>query len=182
MAFLDDLYVSCNPDRVVPIFGVLQRELWTHSRIQIHLGKTQIWNRGGVEPPGWHRLAADARVSDPDAIVWRGDHTLPPERQGIRVLGTPLGSPQFVSKELEKVATNHQVLLDRIPHVQDLQSAWLLLLFCASPRPNYILRMLHPVATREFASQHDLSVKRCLEQILHTTRSLSKHGLLLVCL
>ena len=67
------------------------------------------------------------------------------------------------------MATNHQVLLDRIPHVQDLQSAWLLLVFFASPRPNYILRMLHPVATREFARQHDLSAKRCLEQILHTT-------------
>ena len=169
MVFLDDLYVSCNPDRVAPISDVLRRELWTHSRIQIHLGKTQIWNRGGVESPGWHRLAADAWASDPDAIVWRGDHTLPPEHQGVSALGTPLGSPQFVSKELEKVATNHQVLLDRIPHVQDLQSAWLLLLFCASPRPNNILRMLHPVATREFARQHDLSVKRCLEQILHTT-------------
>ena len=74
-AFLDDIYVTCSPGRVVPIFNTLRRELWMHSRIQIHLGKTQVWNRGGVEPPGWQRLAADAQASDPDAVVWRGDHT-----------------------------------------------------------------------------------------------------------
>ena len=96
-AFLDDIYVTCSPGRVVPIFNTLRRELWMHSRIQIHLGKTQVWNRGGVEPPGWQRLAADAQASDPDAVVWRGDHTLPLENQGLLVLGTPLGSPAFVS-------------------------------------------------------------------------------------
>ena len=52
MAFLDDIYVSCNPDRVVSIFNLLRHELRTLSRIQIHVEKTQIWNRGGVEPPG----------------------------------------------------------------------------------------------------------------------------------
>ena len=67
------------------------------------------------------------------------------------------------------MASKQQVLLDRIPHVSDLQCAWLLLLFCASPRPNYILRMLHPCATRKFAIQHVASVKRCFEQLLHTT-------------
>ena len=51
--------------------------------------------------------------------------------------------------------------LDLIPQVQDIQTAWLLLLFCAVPRPNYFLRMLHPEATRVFAAQHVSSVKRC---------------------
>ena len=148
MAFMDDLYVSCIPDRVVPIFDVLRRELWVHSRIQIHLGKTQIWNRGGVEPLGWHRVAADAWVSDPDAIVWRGDHTLPPEHQGVRVLGTPLGSPQFVSKELEKVANNHQVLLDRIPtcprFAECVASASLLCLSSTKLHPSDVAHSCHP--------------------------------------
>ena len=53
-AFLDDLYAICRPDRVVPIFNLIQRELWTHSRIEVHLGKTQMWNRGGFEPLGCH--------------------------------------------------------------------------------------------------------------------------------
>ena len=87
MAFLDNVNVSCKPDKVVPIFHILRHELWSHSRIQIHLEMTQILNKCGVEPPSWHRLAADARMSDRDAIVWRGDHTLPPERQGSLPLG-----------------------------------------------------------------------------------------------
>ena len=96
----------------------------------------------------------------PSTYLWQDDaggvHKIHQNERSKQVSCNPdrvLGSPQFVSKELEKVATNHQVLLDRIPHVQDLQSAWLLFLFCASPRPNCILQMLHPDATREFASQ-----------------------------
>ena len=76
-AFLDDVYAVCCPDRVVPIFNLSQRELWIHSRIEVHLGKTQVWNRGGFEPPGCHLLTEAARRLDPTAIVWRGDHTLP---------------------------------------------------------------------------------------------------------
>ena len=49
-AFLDDVYAVCCPDRVVPIFNLFQRELWIHSRIEVHLVKTQVWNRGGFEP------------------------------------------------------------------------------------------------------------------------------------
>ena len=85
------------------------------------------------------------------------------------VLGMPLGSVEFVQRELAEISVKHQSLLDRIPQVQDLQSGWLLLLFCAVPTPNYFLRMLHPEATRVFAAQHDSSVERCLEQLLHTT-------------
>ena len=91
-AFLDDVYARCSPDRVIPIFNLLRRELWYHSRIQIHLGR---WNQGGVEPAGWEALTADARMSDPQAIVWRGDQSLPLEDQGL----LPLRKP-FVKKEL----------------------------------------------------------------------------------
>ena len=82
--------------------------------------------------------------------------------KGLLVLGTSLGSPEFVDKELGKVASKQQMLLNRIPHVSDMQCAWLLLLFCASPHPNYILRM--HLCTSQFAIRHDDSVKRCFEQ------------------
>ena len=81
-AFLDDIYLVCSPDRVLPIFQALEIELWVHSRIQIHQGKTQLWNKGGVPPLGWETLAAHAWGSDPDAIVWRGDRSLPEDQQG----------------------------------------------------------------------------------------------------
>ena len=167
LAFLDDIYARCSPDRVIPVFNLLRRELWCHSRIQIHLGKTQLCNQGGVELAGLEALTADARMSDPQAIVWRGDRSFPLEDQRLLVLGTPLGSPQFVKKELEKISTKHRSLMEKIPLFADLQCAWLLLVFCAAPRPNNVLRMLHPSATHEFATPHDASVKRCFELLLH---------------
>ena len=52
--------------------------------------------------------------------------------------------------------------------MQDLQSAWLLLLFCAAPC-RITSSALHPDVTRVFAAQHICSIRRCLEQLLHTT-------------
>ena len=42
---------------------------------------------------------------------------------------------------------SHGRLLDRIPSLPDLQSAWLLLLMCAAPRSNYPLPSLAPSLT-----------------------------------
>ena len=44
-----------------------------------------------------------------------------PEECGIRVLRTPLGTNDFVRSQLEATEAAHQVLLQRIPAVQDLQ-------------------------------------------------------------
>ena len=91
-AFLDDLYVSCQPARVAEIHRVMRIELWTHSKISIHHGKTKLWNKAGILPSG----------------------------------------------------TDHDVLLERIPAVPDLQAAWLLLSYCASARANFALRTVRP--------------------------------------
>ena len=47
LAFHDDLYVvTPDPDRLQVLYGIVQRELWVHSRIRINEGKTQVWNSG----------------------------------------------------------------------------------------------------------------------------------------
>ena len=51
---------------------------------------------------------------------------------GMKVLGTPLGHPDFVQAHLDKLTAQHQILLDRIPHVEDTQAAWLLLVHCGT--------------------------------------------------
>ena len=50
--------------------------------------------------------------------------------------------------------------------LDDLQASWLLLLFCASPRSNYILRTTAPALATEFAAEHDVAVTSCLRQLL----------------
>ena len=166
LAFLDDIYVVCRPERVVDIHNILRGQLWHHARIQVHQGKTQVWNRGSVEPTHMEALQHAARALDPDAVVWRGDPDLPTRDQGVVILGTPLGHADFVEDHLRSKIAAHQTLLERIPAVGDLQAAWLLLLFCASARANFLLRALPPRATQEYATQHDDSLRQCLSSLL----------------
>ena len=73
-AYLDDLHVMCDPKRVAEAHSILDKELWRHARIQVHQGKTKIWNKGGLAPVGWEDLELRTRVVDP---VWRGNSDIP---------------------------------------------------------------------------------------------------------
>ena len=166
-AYLDDIYVVTEPGRVRTVITLLENALWQRAGISIHQGKTKIWNRAGVEPPGCQILERLARVVDPSAHVWRGPD-LPPHLQGIKILGTPVGHPEFVRAHLERIGQDHQILLDRIPLLQDVQAAWLLFLHCASARANYVVRVVEPVSTLNFYETHDERLWNCLEAILQT--------------
>ena len=45
---------------------------------------------------------------------------MPCHQQGLKVLGTPFCHPEDVWQFLEKVTTKHDLLLSRIPMVDDL--------------------------------------------------------------
>ena len=115
-AFLDDVWVESAPDRVSEVYATLQTELWRHSRIRVHDGKTQVWNRGGIRPPGCDALDRAARAVNPDhTTVWRGSVDAATHEQGIKVLGTPLGHDDFIRAHLEQIVQEQAVLLERIP-------------------------------------------------------------------
>ena len=78
-----------------------------------------------------------ASKEGPDAVVWRGDTSLPTFRQGLLILGTPVGNDDFVKEQLRSRREKHYVLLQRIPAVPNLQGASLLLTFCAAARANF---------------------------------------------
>ena len=75
----------------------------------------------------------------------------------------------FVQHQLQHTHHTHQQLLQRIPTLDDLQASWLLLLFCASPRSTYLLRMCAPDSTKDFAEAHDTAIGACLQSLLQTT-------------
>ena len=130
-AYLDDVHIICYPERVSTIHAILQEELWRHSWIQIHHGKMQVWNLSGNRPVGCDVLDRAARALDPEfTTVWRGGGE--PAHQGIMILGTPLGHVDFVRAQLEHIVDEHNVLLERIPSLPDVQSTWALLLHCAN--------------------------------------------------
>ena len=116
-------------------------------------------------------LTTVAQTLDPDA-VWRGDSQLPPDQQGIIVLGSPVGQEAFITAQLSAKRGEHQVLLDRISCVSDVQTAWLLLLFCGATRANHWIQTVSPRLSGEFAQEHDGAVMQCLGRIMHVDPSM----------
>ena len=126
----------------------------------------EVVDRTGVAQAGSAALTAAARVADPSAIVWRGDPHLPPEEQGVKILGIPLGHPSKMRSQLVALTVKHEHLISNILQKQDLQCVWILLLYCASGRTNYSLRVVHPKLTDAFAAQHDASMHKSLSQLV----------------
>ena len=89
--------------------------------IAIHDGKTHVWNRSGITFLVCDDLQRRAIQQDPTAQVFMGSG-VPTHRQGIKVLGCPLGHEDFVITQLEAVGRKHQ---QAIP-------TWLRILICAS--------------------------------------------------
>ena len=162
-AFLDDVYVLTTTIRVGDVYRALQEELFRHCRIRIHVGKTQVWNAAGIRPPACDMLERIAQASDSEARVWRGSE-VPTSERGVRMLGTPLGHDDNV--HLTRTLAQHDVLLSRIPLVEDVQSAWSLLLHCAGARANFLLRVVRPDLVHRFATGHNQGLWNCLSRIL----------------
>ena len=98
--------------------------------------------------------------------MWRGGDEAGTAEQGIKILGTPLGHPDFVRNQLHHVREHQQMLLDRIPLIPDVQSSWCLLLHCAAARANYCIRVVPPELSDEFATSHDNALWMCLSRVL----------------
>ena len=122
-AYLDDVYLASGPGRVEQVQSIVSEELHNRAHIEVHHGKTQVWNRSGVLPSGIEALTRAARVVKPDAVVWKGDPNLPPTQQGLKVLGVPLGQPAYVREFLENKSREQTVLFERIPWVTDPQAS-----------------------------------------------------------
>ena len=131
------------------------------AKIRLHHGKTAVWNCGGEVPLDIGALESAARITDPSARVWRGGIHSVPEERGITILGVPVGAPEFVLRQLEVKAEEHQASLQRIPYIKDLQCAWLVLLYCAGARANFSIRTVSPSLSHAFATQHDAQIWSC---------------------
>ena len=103
-AFLDDVYLLCRPDRVTTLFTLLRDVLERRAGVQLHQGKTKVWNKSGRPPEDVRTLGRDA---------W--------QPAGIRVLGTPIGTAQFVTEAMEARIAEERRLWEAIPSVPDLQ-------------------------------------------------------------
>ena len=115
--FLDDVYfTSPTPNRTRTAYDSLGEKLQAHAGIELHTGKTRVWNRASVCPEGMVELGPE---------VWN------PE--GVKVLGTLVGSTRFVEEVVNKRLEEEAKLWEAIPTVPDLQAAWQIFMQCAPP-------------------------------------------------
>ena len=70
--------------------------------------------------------------------------------QGSKVLGVPLGHPEFVDLFLQRKIDEHKVFPERIPIVQ---AAWLILSCCPSTKLNNFLRVSQPRPPRRIRAE-----------------------------
>jgi len=145
-AYLDDVYAVTEPERTRPVYDLALSDV---AGIRLNEGKTRTWNRGGTPPPSMESLGED---------VW--------SPAGVKVLGTPVGTDAFVEKLVAERLADEQRLWDAIPEVPDLQCAWQLLLQCAGPRANHLLRTLLPSQSATYGCHHDEGMWRVLNRLL----------------
>ena len=153
-AFLD-IYLICQPDRVQDVHRILEEELRTKVGIRVHHGKTQICNISGCTLKGVDVMTKIGRRTVKDAVLWRGDQNLPVGQQRSECWECPSVRRSTSRTIWPRKTDEHQVLTDRIPLVQDLQAAWLLLFYCAGSRATFWLRSVRPQFTADFADAHD---------------------------
>ena len=130
------------------------------SGIQLHLGKTRVWNRTGVEAPGMAELGSG---------IW--------SPHGVKILGTPVGDAAFVSQLANERLRDERRLWESIPAVRDLQCSWQILLLSASPRFNHSARTLPPSLAGEYARGHDAGIWATTQAVLETKLSSEAHAL-----
>ena len=110
----------CRPERVRRVYEIVEHHLYTHAGIRLNMGKTKVYNKGGLTPPGVEHL----QPPEPDAErVWVGDRTLPLEQQGLTVLGSPVGTLEYAEAQGQKKLAEEVQLLDLVAQVPDLQCA-----------------------------------------------------------
>ena len=147
LAFMYDLYIVTMPDCARQAFDTAAHAVEGQCGIASNLGKTHVFAAEvGPPPPGIAELGEE---------VWCGDK--PPASEELWSSACWWGLPTS-SRRGPAILREERLLLDELPYLPDLQCAWLLLLFFASPRANHALRTLPPSEVEPYAHGHDQAV------------------------
>ena len=93
-----------------------------------------------------------------------GDEVWSP--RGVKILGTPVGSPEFVHVLTRDRLDEERLLWEAINWVPDLQCAWQILAQCAGPRCHHFVRTVPPSESRSYAEGHDAGMMETMCSLL----------------
>ena len=111
--------------------------------------QTPVWNGAGQKPVICEVLDRVVQAADPGAKVWGGFEV--PPKQGLKIFGSPFWPLRVLAAQLESTFHKQGTLIQRIPSVPDLQTAWFVLMHCASARANHLHRVINPQQVQQFA-------------------------------
>ena len=146
-AYLDDIYLFTSRERARPAYDAVSSAIRDLAGIDVNQGKTEAWSKNAQPAP-----PAIATLNSPDPNVppvWKSDLSI--EQQGLVILGSPLGSPEFIRAQCQKRLQEEEDLWNSIITLPSLQSAWVLLLFCGAPRANHVFRTVPPFYLHDYA-------------------------------
>ena len=149
VAYLDDLYVFCDKSEVCNVIEAAQADLQRICHIDTNLGKLAVWGKNYSDPP-------EGFIDRFGHAAWKCDK--PAEQRGIKVLGAPFGTSEFLQGFYANLVEEEARLLNLIPQLTSLQASWLLLYFCAVPRINHLLRTVPPDLIEPMARAHDAAI------------------------
>ena len=135
-AFLDDVYHHCQPQ----------------GRGHLQFGPRPIAHDGRDPIASEQNQSLEQRGSCPADLEDLGEEVW--SSRGVKILGTPIGSQEFVRFLGGEQLQEEQRLWEAISWVPDLQSAWQILLQCAGPRCHHYVRTLPPSESQFYAEGH----------------------------
>ena len=101
--------------------------------------------------------------------------SIPRPSDGFTVLGVPLGPPRFVEAEFQLVISKSQLLINKLPLLNDPQISFALLSKCFGfCRVSYFLRCSPPSFTSSLSSSFDSLMVKTFESIIG--KDLSEHA------
>ena len=86
--------------------------------------------------------------------------------RGISVLGTPIGSGEYVARKCLVTTGKEKRFLQKLTLLENMQSASLLLRYCGVGNINHLLRTVPPASVREAAKIHDSNVLESFQSII----------------
>ena len=87
VAFLDDVFIITSPDRARAAYDTAAEVMPRRTGVQFQPSKTRAWCRCPRPAP--------QGIAELGENVWRSDRR--PDERGLRIVGTPVGSDEFIA-------------------------------------------------------------------------------------
>ena len=162
VSFIDDITVILPPELSLDMVAIGKVTEWLQERlgvegISLNRRKSPVLLADGVGP---EQLTEEQRV----AMDTTG---LTVVRQGMRVVGVPVGTKQFQRDFLQEAVNEEPAELVRaLVPMEDAQASFQILRLSATSRLSHLLRTVPPSITCQAAANYDALVKWALASIV----------------